>query len=1251
MSGNLLLAAPGVGAVRSQAVGAVIFKVKDWDPTRHPRGYKGMFIETPNKKSAGDVATGAVIATKSGKVFQVTGHGPKGIKVQSVDPDTGAVQAKGTIVGNNVEVAVFEDKTAPSIQTVPKTGVSQPHGIGSKYEIGQLVPGTYIKHPRSGKRFQVGKQGKWTTVYPVDSNGERAGKHTVLPPQTDVIVEPKEVTTGGVGQTHTQAIQNVAKTPQTRPPRRASLRTGKVTQAPPTFDVDDIAKRISDGETGTIKEVRFNGDIIIDWGDGGPLQKIDPSEFEKVIPEIMPKFDKPPRTYAPGTGRNTGVVIEEIAELSYFGGASKDVQYVIKRVPDPDKPGDPGEALGTYNGIGAARKAARAMSENHEPVIETRSGVRDYKYKVGDWGVFDGYVRQVHSVEERQSYYGTGTYQALQYVDNPTASPRSIGVDQHIPILDFQALNKFAWDNHGATLTSGMRIYKYGQSDISGGDEILKRAMAQTAGDPKVVRAARPNLYVDALRTDFDPSELVGKPKGQVLSALRKAGYAEITPREPNMTKYVNDRGRRLHIHNKGGNVTAMDEIKMPTFSSGSSGLRGYHAQLAATLQSGGDVRPLNPQNDPSAEARTSHTRQLVFDMALGKQQGVEKIFNKDGSTLKVKSDAAYRGEIQKDITEGKLPDLTPTALAAKVEDPGLNVPLRTEVMDKHFPGWKNQTGITWTGNNLHIKDPSEHSLIAASAIASGERNGVAEWVAKEYGTDFKTAVESFALDYAEWQQDPGDPDTTFAKLSGGQRDYLVSTLKDVEPRAVRQWGLRETEMQRRIDSLREQGISTETSKRRAIEGTVASVPGSSNTFELPLWDEIEFQSQDLGDVESLIQNAPSTTQIVPFFFSGGLVDDSVLYAIKENRGSTRIDGRVPKHFDRLMEQRLVGARVERNKHFPNPHGSSGNRIDAGVQLTLHESGGKRIEYVPHNLHRQTAVASQRGQIRMYGYTPEEAAARLKDLGIVHDVEGEVPYSSIMRSRRRYGRVLPLYSDYVSGDAPLPKIPAGISHGMNSSNLTAVVDSGGLLPLAERFRVGIPLSGTIPRNDIAGGVDHVVFAAISGNYAGYGDVSVLYKDSAYLRRNVLITDRVFSGSGGGNGRYPAYRSYHNKHRRNAGVADADQNIYAAMEPAARQSHINERYRQAGNSPTSMSASQNEWDLEGGVPIEDIAAIAVPDQRTADRLNRQLDTMLAAGRISERPEVEVNSSYGGYSPWKKAERTDWTVVDPRSIGRR
>ncbi len=1323
MSGNLLLAAPGVSAVRSQAVGAVIFKVRDWDPNYHPRGYKGMFIETIDKKSAGDVATGAVIATKSGKVFQVTGHGAKGIKVQSVDPDTGAVQAKGTIVANGVEVAVFQDKTAPpthrfnvgdpvsrpdggpavvsallpggmiqvitaaggklpydanELELIPQTSpkltpqiggrgnihapgskisipkTPQAPGVGSTFQISQLVPGTFVKHPNSGKRFEVGKQGKWTTVYPVDSRGERTGKHTVLPPQTQMVVEDKVVASGGVGQVHTTAIQtaNVTQAPQTRPPRRKSLRSGGGSvvdsKPPPELDVGDKIRRVSDGEEAVVKEVRFNGDVAVDWGDGGPLQVIDPREFEKIIPEILPTFDKPPRTYAPGTGRGTGIVIEEIPELSPYGGASKDVSYVVKRVPDPSTPNVPGEVIGTYNGIGAARKSARALSENHEAVVEVRAGVRDYKFKTGDWGIFDGYIRQVATVEEKQSYYGSNTYQAVTFTDNPAGRPVAIGADKNIAIPDFGALNKFAQDNHGSVLMSGLQVYLYGQSRIPGGDEILQTAIRQTTVDPKTVRAARPNLYVDALRTDFDPSELVGKPKGQVLAALRKAGYAEITPREPNMTKYVNNRGKRLHLHNKAGNITAIDEIKQPTFSSGGSGLTDFRAQLQQTLDGGGDVRPLNPQDDPSVEARTSHTRQIVFDMALGKQQGVEQIFQKGSSVLKVKSDAAYRSEIQKAITDGALPDLAPNVLASKVEDPGLNVPLRTEVMDKHFPDWKSQSGIAWTGNNLHIKDPSENEAIAVAAIASGERNGIAEWVAKEYGTDFRKALDGFAVDYAEWQKDPSSPNTAFGKLSQGQRDYITGTLKDVEPRATRQWELRRTEITRRIDSLLEQGIATETGKRRTAEGTVASVPGSSDTFELPLWDEIDFQSQDLGDVESLVQNAPSETQIVPFFFSGGLIDDSVLYAVKEKRG-IRIDGRIPKHFDQLMEQRLVGARVGANPLFPNPIGSAGNRIDAGQALILNDGGGKRIEYVPHNLHRQTAVASQRGQLRMYGYTPEEAAARLKDLGIVHEIEGEVPYSSIMRSRRRYGRVLPLHSDYVSGDAPLPKIPAGIGHGMNSGNLTKVMDSGGLLPLAERFRVGIPLSGTIPRNDIAGGVDHVVFAAISGNYAGYGDVSVLYKDSAYLRRNVLITDRVFSGSGGGNGRYPSYRQYHNRHRMNAGIADADQNIYATMEPAARQSHINERYRDAG-SPTSMGAGQNEWDLEGGVPIEDMAVIAVPDQRMANSLNRQLDQMLASGRISERPEVEVSTAYGG-RPWKKAERKDWTVVDPRSIGKR
>lgn len=158
----------------------IVFKVKAWDPSLHPKGYKGLFIETPDhdKKKATHANEGDVLATKSGKVFKVETQTPKGVKVNPVDPDTGEVKASYTVLSNDIDVAVLDKAKVP----------------GSQHQIGDLEPGTYVKHPKSGKRFQISKHGNWTTIYPVDANGTVVGKHTVLPKDTVVEVVPKATT-------------------------------------------------------------------------------------------------------------------------------------------------------------------------------------------------------------------------------------------------------------------------------------------------------------------------------------------------------------------------------------------------------------------------------------------------------------------------------------------------------------------------------------------------------------------------------------------------------------------------------------------------------------------------------------------------------------------------------------------------------------------------------------------------------------------------------------------------------------------------------------------------------------------------------------------------------------------------------------------------------------------------------------------------------------------------------------------------
>src|SRR3954451_23458630 len=84
----------------------VIFKVAKFDPSKHPKGMKGLFIDTPDKVKAKDAKIGDVVAAKSGKVFQVEKPTEKGLKVKPVDPDTGEVKSGYTVLGHDLQLAV-----------------------------------------------------------------------------------------------------------------------------------------------------------------------------------------------------------------------------------------------------------------------------------------------------------------------------------------------------------------------------------------------------------------------------------------------------------------------------------------------------------------------------------------------------------------------------------------------------------------------------------------------------------------------------------------------------------------------------------------------------------------------------------------------------------------------------------------------------------------------------------------------------------------------------------------------------------------------------------------------------------------------------------------------------------------------------------------------------------------------------------------------------------------------------------------
>jgi hypothetical protein len=1176
---TLLIRPPKPELLLSQPTGtlnlAVVFKVKEFDPHKHPRGYKGLFIETPDKIKATDAKPGDVIVAKSGKVFKVDVQTPKGVKVNPVDQDSGEVKSGYTVLHNDLQVGVVEAA----------------RGIGTEHNVGDLAPGTVIQ-TLAGKRFEISKHGKWTTVYPVNDQGERVGKHTVLPPQTRVRVAPK--VNGQVTPQVIQAVQAQAAAPSPRTPKQKGDRTWNKLRVLP----GDKIRGLNTGTEYEVKETKPNGDVLVENTQGLGREVVDQDVYEKVAPEetLPANLANPPRPYAAGVGRDTHVEIREVVDWGASTYATSKAGFEVRRVGNGVD-----ELLSTANSQTAARKIARNLSENHEAVVE-RTMDAHLEPQPGEFYLdSNGFLRVVDRVEKRGNktivYPTTGP--GWMRTGGYTMTPSSLRV------VDHKALDQFLQSHSGITYGPETRL---GPGDLAYAREFLS---AQGFTNTEV-RRARPNLFVPELAEGLDPTKLAGQPKADAIRLLKKLGFAEVQPRETNMTKLVNARGRRVHLHHPDNTVTLVDEIKVRPAASG-SGTGAFMAQLQAVMDSGGDVRPLDPRKSGNPEEGTALTRTLLYDMALGKQNGVEKVLRGAGGTVKVKSDAAYLSEIQKDPS---FP--SKQSLSSQVDEPGLNVPVRADVMATH---WN-----TMGPGQVHLQPGADDGPeLATVAIAIGERNGMAQYAKDTYGPDYKTAAAAMASDYRDWRNGVGRFDT----LAPSQRDYVINTLQEVETRGQRQWQLRQTEFDRRLDAIYHEKIEEETRNRRWAEGTVPYAPGSAGSFELPLWDEVDLEAQDLGDVGSLVQNAPPYSQ-VPFFFTGGVLRDGVAYAMNDRR---RIEAKADQEWDDTIERRLRGAgmvSLTANTVHPSPPGRSINATSPGIMLRLDDGGDKTIEYVPHNTHGQSAPTNQRGRITLRGYTPEEAATRLKDLGLVHDVEEEVPFTSIMRAQRRYGVVAPLHPDYVSGEAPLPEIPTGIHTGVASmGHFEKVLDGGGLLPQAERFKLGIQVSGTIMANDVRGGVDHVVFAGMAdaSSYYGIGQdgVDVVLKDSAFLRRDILVTDRNFTS--GGNTRYPSYRTYQNRMRQEAGIRGpaADVNIYQPLEPAARVAHIEDRTRAASAGGWGYAGNINEWNLAQGVPIEDMAVVVAGNAAKKRQIDAHLDRLLREGRISERPEVRV--AYG------------------------
>jgi hypothetical protein len=296
--------------------------------------------------------------------------------------------------------------------------------------------------------------------------------------------------------------------------------------------------------------------------------------------------------------------------------------------------------------------------------------------------------------------------------------------------------------------------------------------------------------------------------------------------------------------------------------------------------------------------------------------------------------------------------------------------------------------------------------------------------------------------------------------------------------------------------------------------------------------------------------------------------------------------------------------------------------------------GVKRIEYVPWKQGIKDSVngpgyRSMKGTLRVRGYTPEEATAKLKELGIVGDLETHIPGQAIFRSLRRVGDVAPLHSAYVRGEASPPDMPFLITHGLtdkivsnNVAAFNAICDSGGLMSIADRFKRNIPTSTSSKAGDIGSGIDHVVFCGMdSGSNCG-GPFKIGMRPDVAMRRDAVISPLDF---GGGTDRYGKYKAFRDSMEAETGKEVGSESLYRPLDPAARQLELDkfELGRTKGFGSIADAHSWNggaEFNLAHQIRVEDMQVVAASDQPSADKIQKHLDMLLKTGVVSRIPQV-------------------------------
>ncbi len=1336
-AGNVLLL-----AVTKSTPITFVKSVKAWDPSKHPKGYKGLFIETPNKMKATETKPGDAIVSKSGKTFKVSKQTEKGVKVSPVDQDTGEVKSGYTVLGNDVEVALVE--TAKS--------------VGSAHPIQDVDPGTYVKNAK-GKRFKIKGHGKWTTVWPVDDHGEVDGKHTVLPPGTMVTIDAADVTANPSDPKVKAAIDDAVSEIDALWDAASEIDAlwDAVSEIDALWDKPFEITEQWQGEQDQKKQDAINaakGALTVDeakevmhqlyeasgieslWlEDTGGVKWISATSLadlehtlpwvtledsnvnikkaftqaledkqavvgtKQTIEEHLPtKLPKVPKGYAPGVGSTTSV---EIIPM--------DSTFVVQRL---NQDGSILEGIGHAGSLSAARKLARDASAVHEQISERSLGTWHNKTSTQDLEGMPatgslvlsrtGQLFRVIDVEDYIDFTGSARYRLhLKDPHGENAQTQKPSWPAPYIVVGEDFLDK------GISNIGGVGHAGVGPQSIYARTYVDKAVSARTwiesgqyePGSSAVLRKARPERYSPYLRYDWSPDELIGATPNEALKVLGSLGYREIKPRAKDKVRVINAVGKRLVLHRDGQAITSVETHGSPLLNIEGSARQQYE-QLREALNQGADIASLDPRLG-TPEEQTNHVRTLIYDLAVGKKAGVaEKIGKATVDGKNVKSDAAYRAEIEPTLESIKF------YLTVVEEPPYVVSSPRDTAMAVFGLEGDFQTNAALTLDEAAalsaiLKRRSLATQIAQPVVAEGTASGTPLTVGGTPLTEFYAlglkadnpvdGAKKLAAAVSEWEADKTGPISAWDAADADATVYLLEQISKFKSIAAPYVEARGKEHYKRAELIREGLIEQEIQQRRHEEGTIPE-PAAAGVYELPVWDEIEFQEQTFADIQQLTASIGETPHDVPAFYTGGYVKDGVLM-----HKADITYGKIELQNDQNVTQRLLtaGAAEEPNRNPIDPGYVGSAKLYDGMQITLIESEpvpfeeardkladyivtqsisgtytgvgpaflsqkirgakdreqvsavlglekssmeaelltrldkyadpGKRIEYVMHDQaawNAGGAPTNQRGALRVIGYTPEEAAARLKELGLIGDLEPEVPFQSVMRSQRRYGPPAPLLPEYIRGDAKLPKTPAYITHGITNTNaggavesLKLILNSGGLMSIHERHRQDILSStkGVSISGDIRSGIDHAVFCTLDGGGAcgSSSQVKFIMKPHAFLRRDIVMAPTDFGGS---ETRYGQYKSHLNKMQAAAG--ESKTNLYTPVGPGARQQHLD----------TISANSDSEWNIGPTIPIEDIEAIQVPPS-SQDEVRKLLQEMLADGRISEMPRI-LDASDGG-----------------------